>query len=76
MSTEASTEQLHALNLWHEFLTNYRRRAWDTALEQLEALPDSLVNASLRNLYQLRIEQLRLNDPGEDWDGVTDLLSK
>ncbi len=76
VSTEASTEQLDALNLWHEFLTNYRGRVWDTALEQLGALPDSLVNASLRNLYQLRIEQLRVNDPGEDWDGVTDLLSK
>jgi len=55
-----------------QFLMMYRSQNFDFALLQL----DTIDNPVLRNLYAKRIEQLRLNPPPADWDGVYELDRK
>lgn len=76
LSTEVDAETVLALAQWHAFLASYRQRQWVVALAQLEGMQEALSNTHLCKLYRSRIAQLQAHDPGEAWDGVTDLLSK
>ncbi|MCK9532386.1 MAG: adenylate/guanylate cyclase domain-containing protein [Gammaproteobacteria bacterium] len=73
----AGTAELHAeLAQLSTALARFRARDWqaaDAAFAQLEtACPDVYLYA----LYRQRIAALRVDEPGEDWDGVYERTTK
>lgn len=60
---------------WEEVLQLYRAQAWDAAAERLATLQADTPRV-LYALYQERIVYLRVNPPGEDWDGVSTFETK
>jgi adenylate cyclase len=62
-------------------LTAYRAQDWDTVQTLLPQLSELFGQLRLNmdgyiTLYQDRIEELRLNSPGPEWDGVYSFISK
>jgi adenylate cyclase len=70
LAAEVSEPVREEVALWHACLRAYRARDWDAAAADLGRLQ----RANASGLYVLmaqRVEQLRRNPPGADWDGVT-----
>jgi len=68
-------EELDEIKLWNQALRLYRSQEWD----QAEIMLINLQKISQRYLYDLyikRIEHLRKEPPGENWDGVTTFETK
>lgn len=66
-----SEEKLAALKLFEAALGAYRSQQWNEAKTQFEFLLDNYRNTGevLYELYLERIEHLRDNSPGSNWDG-------
>lgn len=70
-----SREELEEIRLWNQTLRAYRARDWD----QAELMLLNLTRINPRYLYALygeRIQHLRREPPGENWDGVTTFETK
>ena len=69
--SEVSADKLLALTLFEKALANYRNQQWDIAQQQLEDLLSNhrATGEVLYELYLERIELLRDNPPGDNWDG-------
>lgn len=76
VTTASSTETAVQLAQWNEFLQAYRARNWSAAQTILASLPPSDQAGPLVQLYQQRLNALRENDPGQEWDGVTTFETK
>lgn len=57
-------------------LAAYRRQAWDEARARFEACLAKIPNDSPSRVFLARIETLRANPPGRDWNGVWLLSEK
>jgi adenylate cyclase len=57
-------------------LASFRARDWTAADASFAALQNTHPQVHLYTLYRERIAALRVNDPGEDWDGVYERTSK
>ena len=72
---KVSREDLEGLKLWNQALRAYRAQAWDQAEVMLLNL--TRINPCyLYDLYGERIQHLRREPPGENWDGVTTFETK
>lgn len=72
VSTELTSTQLEAVQLFQRILSAYRNREWDRALELCRELEDD----ALKNLYLKRIQDFKESPPSVDWDGVYELTKK
>ncbi len=67
----AATDDFAALRREQRaMLTAYRRQDWDGAVRALERCRRSSVWAGVCELFAQRIDALRADTPGADWDGV------
>lgn len=71
---EVSADKLALINQFHQALIYYRAQQWDEAVTILQMLPQT--DHVLVNLYLGRIDELRANSPGAEWDGVTTFKTK
>lgn len=72
---KVSRDDLEGLKLWNQALRAYRAQAWDQAEVMLLNL--TRINPCyLYDLYGQRIQHLRREPPGENWDGVTTFETK
>lgn len=72
---KVTADDLEELKLWNQALRQYRAQEWD----QAELTLMNLAKTHPRYLYELygkRIEHLRQEPPGSDWDGVTTFETK
>ena len=72
---KVSRDDLEGLKLWNQALRAYRAQDWD----QAEVMLLNLTRIKPRYLYDLygeRIQHLRRQPPGENWDGVTTFETK
>ena len=53
-----------------------RNQQWDAALDSLTQLAAIYGNECRTDLLREKIEQLKANPPGADWDGVTNFQTK
>jgi adenylate cyclase len=70
-------ERVHILVSHQMFLQDYRSRQWNNAIYHAKELMK--YNKELKKYYEMmieRIEYLKDNDPGENWDGVYRATSK
>lgn len=74
--SEVSPSQKAELVLWENALRLYRAQDWAAAELQLQQLVDQSADCHLYALYQQRIAFLRVNSPGDAWDGVTNFQTK
>ena len=63
-------EDLDEIKLWNQALRAYRAQDWDKAELTLMNL-QRMKPRYLYDLYVKRVEHLRKEPPGENWDGVT-----
>ena len=71
-----SAQEKERILQWNEFIELYRKQAWDHAQACLETLMQAEPNCFLYEVYAERINAMRANPPGADWDGVTKYDSK
>jgi adenylate cyclase len=64
------------MHCWENALRLYRTQDWDAAEAQLKQLAADSPDCHLYALYLERINYLRINPPGEAWDGVTTFKTK
>jgi len=64
------------LDDYAEALTLYRAQRWDEAESLFKQLQRADPERTLYRLYTGRIEEFRLNPPGENWDGIFSHTSK
>jgi adenylate cyclase len=64
------------LELWHRALKAYRAQNWDEAEAELSKAQQMSPQCKLYQLYAGRIQQCRIEPPGENWDGVTTFKTK
>jgi adenylate cyclase len=67
---KVTREDLDEIKLWNQALRSYRSQDWDqseVALMNLQRMKPRY----LYDLYVKRVEHLRKEPPGENWDGVT-----
>jgi adenylate cyclase len=70
-----SKEDLDEIKLWNQALRLYRAQDWDQA--EVNLLNLQRINPRyLYDLYINRVEHLRKEPPGENWDGVTTFETK
>ncbi len=67
---KVSREDLDEIKLWNQALRSYRSQDWDQAEVALMNL-QRIKPRYLYDLYVKRVEHLRKEPPGENWDGVT-----
>jgi len=70
-------ERVHILVSHQMFLQDYRSQQWNNAIHHAKELIK--YNKELKKYYEMmieRIEYLKDNDPGENWDGVYRATSK
>ncbi|MBK7766987.1 MAG: adenylate/guanylate cyclase domain-containing protein [Sulfuritalea sp.] len=67
---KVSREDLEEIKLWNQALRSYRAQDWDKAEVTLMNL-QRIKPRYLYDLYVKRVEHLRKEPPGENWDGVT-----
>ena len=70
-------ERVHILVSHQMFLHDYRSQQWNNAIHHAKELIK--YNKELKKYYEMmieRIEYLKDNDPGENWDGVYRATSK
>jgi len=71
LSTEASAELTKELKAHHEALDAYFRQDWDKAEKDFKQLRDAYpAQKEIYEVYLERIESMRENPPGPDWDGA------
>jgi adenylate cyclase len=68
-------DDLDELKLWNQALRLYRAQDWDQAEVTLMNL-QRIKPRYLYDLYIKRVEHLRKEPPGENWDGVTTFETK
>ena len=70
----AETSEFQSLqHLWGKVLSCYRVQNWSEAselIEQCRPLCGKFGLSQLARLYEIRIEQFRINPPPENWDGI------
>jgi adenylate cyclase len=72
---KVSKEDLDEIKLWNQALRLYRAQDWDQA--EVNLLNLQRINPRyLYDLYINRVEHLRKEPPGENWDGVTTFETK
>ncbi|MCF8151689.1 MAG: adenylate/guanylate cyclase domain-containing protein [Sulfuritalea sp.] len=67
---KVSREDMEEIKLWNQALRAYRGQDWDQAELTLMNL-QRIKPRYLYDLYVKRVEHLRKEPPGENWDGVT-----
>ncbi|MCX7150410.1 MAG: adenylate/guanylate cyclase domain-containing protein [Rhodocyclales bacterium] len=67
---KVSAEDMEEIKLWNQALRAYRAQDWDKAEVTLMNL-QRMQPRYLYDLYAKRVEHLRKEPPGENWDGVT-----
>ncbi|MCX7161743.1 MAG: adenylate/guanylate cyclase domain-containing protein [Betaproteobacteria bacterium] len=67
---KVAREELDEIKLWNQALRSYRAQEWDQAELALMNL-QRIRPCYLYDLYVKRVEHLRKEPPGENWDGVT-----
>jgi adenylate cyclase len=67
---KVSREDMEEIKLWNQALRSYRAQDWDKAEVTLMNL-QRMTPRYLYDLYAKRVEHLRKESPGENWDGVT-----
>ncbi len=67
---KVSAEDMEEIKLWNQALRAYRAQDWDKAEVTLMNL-QRMKPRYLYDLYVKRVEHLRKEPPGENWDGVT-----
>jgi adenylate cyclase len=67
---KVAREDLDEIKLWNQALRSYRSQDWDQAEVALMNL-QRIKPRYLYDLYVKRVEHLRKEPPGENWDGVT-----
>ena len=73
---ELSDTTKKQLNNYAEALNLYHSQSWDAAESLLKQLQSIDPECTLYRLYIRRIEEFRLNPPGENWDGIFSHISK
>ncbi len=75
---DANQEVLAALARYHAALELYTQQQWDAAEAEFTAMQSEPAhqNTTLLDIYLERIEELREQDLGENWDGVYTHTSK
>jgi adenylate cyclase len=73
----ANSERFQRIrNLMIEMLASYRARDWDLALETIRrgrTVDGADDLKTIFDLYEERLQELKTEPPGENWNGVTDL---
>ena len=76
----ANSERFQRLrNLMIEMLASYRACDWDLALETIRrgrTMDGAESLATIFDLYEGRLTELKAEPPGENWSGVTVLQHK
>jgi adenylate cyclase len=67
---KVAREDMDEIKLWNQALRAYRAQDWDQAEVTLMNL-QRIKPRYLYDLYVKRVEHLRKEPPGENWDGVT-----
>ena len=67
---KVAREDMEEIKLWNQALRAYRAQDWDQAELTLMNL-QRIKPRYLYDLYVKRVEHLRKEPPGENWDGVT-----
>jgi adenylate cyclase len=67
---KVAREDMDEIKLWNQALRAYRAQDWDQAELTLMNL-QRIKPRYLYDLYVKRVEHLRKEPPGENWDGVT-----
>lgn len=67
---KVAREEMEEIKLWNKALRAYRTQDWDQAELTLMNL-QRIKPRYLYDLYVKRVEHLRKEPPGENWDGVT-----
>jgi adenylate cyclase len=67
---EIDPARVAELHLFEQALINYRSQEWEMAGLQLVELQKMALDSKLYRTYLERIEFLRANPPGADWDGA------
>ena len=67
---KVAAEDMDEIKLWNQALRAYRAQDWDKAEVTLMNL-QRIKPRYLYDLYVKRVEHLRKEPPGENWDGVT-----
>lgn len=67
---KVAREDMEEIKLWNQALRSYRAQDWDQAEVTLMNL-QRMKPRYLYDLYVKRVEHLRKEPPGENWDGVT-----
>jgi adenylate cyclase len=67
---KVAREEMDEIKLWNQALRAYRAQDWDQAELALMNL-QRMKPRYLYDLYVKRVEHLRKEPPGENWDGVT-----
>ena len=76
MVGEVEKQVVDHIGLFHTALKHYRAQDWDMAELQLINLQKLEPGAKLYKVYMERIEFLRQNPPGENWDGAFTFQTK
>jgi adenylate cyclase len=73
---ELSRPMRDELELFQEALALYRRQDWSAARQRLARLAEMAPGARLYGVFMERIDYLRANPPGADWDGTFTFQTK
>jgi len=76
ISAQLDTEILNELQTYHNALTHYHQRDWDTAHNLLTDLAQQQPTCYVYQLYLERLERILKTPPPEDWDGVCTFTTK
>ena len=66
------------IGIHNKFLNSYRKQDWDNALQMSSVLKEAF-QGELKSYYEMmdeRIEELKENNLGEEWDGIFRATSK
>jgi len=73
---QVGQKAIEELEVWHRALKAYRAQNWDEAEAELSKALQMSPQCKLYQLYAERIQQCRIEPPGENWDGVTTFKTK
>ena len=73
---DVSTEQREAIKFFLKGLHQYKKQRWDKAISAFEIVTAMNHNDYAARLYIARVNKLKSNPPGPDWDGVFAMKTK
>lgn len=76
MKGEVSEAELDALDRFQRVIEKYRAQKWDEAEALLTKLKETDPNRKVYKVYAERVAKLRVEPPGENWDGVFTFTTK